>query len=51
MSAMTTETKPVIYRKDYQQPGFWVKDVSLGFMIEPNYTLVKSKASYVKNRN
>ena len=46
---MKSQNKQVIYRKDYQQPCFQVKSVNLGFMIEPKYTLVKSKIQFVKH--
>lgn len=46
---MNSDNNPVIYRKDYQQPNFWVKSVSLGFMIEPEFTLVKSKIHFHHN--
>lgn len=48
---MMSETNPVIYRKDYKQPNYWVKSVSLGLMIEPDFTLVKSKISFKINEN
>jgi aminopeptidase N len=46
---MNSDNNQVIYRKDYQQPNFWVKSVSLGFMIEPDFTLVKSKIYFYHN--
>ena len=46
---MKHKNNQVIYRKDYQQPRYQVKSVHLGFMIEPNYTLVKSKIHFIKH--
>ncbi|MCF6301473.1 MAG: aminopeptidase N, partial [Proteobacteria bacterium] len=38
-----------IYRKDYQAPNYWVNSVELAFLIEPEYTIVKSNISFSKN--
>ena len=46
---MKSENNPVIYRKDYQQPSYWVKSCNLGLMIEPDFTLVKSKINFEIN--
>jgi len=41
--------KPVIYRKDYQPPNYWVKSVDLAFLVEANETVVKARIQMVKN--
>ena len=46
---MKLENNPIIYRKDYQPPNYLVKSVSLGFMIEPEYTRVKSKIHFYRH--
>ena len=46
---MKSEQNQVIYRKDYQQPNYWVKFVSLGFLIEPSFTMVRSKIKFKHN--
>lgn len=48
---MKPENNSVIYRKDYQQPNFLVKSVSLGFMIEPEFTVVKSNIIFSRQSN
>ena len=48
---MKPENNSVIYRKDYQQPNYLVKSVSLGFMIEPDFTVVKSKIKFSRQNN
>lgn len=45
------EKKITYYRKDYQQPTFWVKSVDLAFMIEPEHTIVKATINFSKNPN
>jgi aminopeptidase N len=40
-----------IYRKDYQQPNYWAENISLGFLIENEYTRVKSNTRYKKNNS
>lgn len=45
------EKKITYYRKDYQQPAFWVESVDLAFMIEPEHTLVKATINFHKNPN
>lgn len=47
---MKSENNQAIYRKDYQQPNYWVSSVNLGLMIEPDFTIVKSKILF-KNNN
>ncbi len=46
---MKPDTNPTIYRKDYQQPNYWVDSMSLALMIEPKFTLVKSRIRFRKN--
>ncbi len=46
---MKPEQNQVIFRKDYQQPNYWVKSVSLGFMIEQTFTVVRSKINFKLN--
>lgn len=46
---MKSEQNQVIFRKDYQQPNYWVKSVSLGFLIEPTFTMVRSKIQFNHN--
>ena len=46
---MKLENNPVIYRKDYKPPNFLVKSVSLGFLIEPDFTNVKSKILFFRH--
>ncbi|MCF6319190.1 MAG: aminopeptidase N [Proteobacteria bacterium] len=46
---MKANTNPTIYRKDYQQPNYWVDSMSLALMIEPKFTLVKSRIRFRKN--
>jgi aminopeptidase N len=46
---MKLEHNPVIYRNDYQPPNFLVKSVSLGFLIEPDFTNVKSKILFSRH--
>ena len=46
---MKSENNPVIYRKDYKEPNYWVKSCNLGLMIEPDFTLVKSKINFEIN--
>ncbi len=46
---MNSQNNQIIYRKDYKQPNYWVESVHLGFMIEPDFTLVKSKISFKHN--
>ncbi len=46
---MKPKNSQIIYRKDYQKPRFMVQSVNLGFMIEPHYTLVKSKIQFSKH--
>ena len=46
---MSVNDNAVIYRKDYKQPNYWVNSVILGFMIEPEFTLVKSKIKFKIN--
>ncbi len=41
--------KQIIYRKDYLAPNFWVRSVDLAFLVEPEYTLVKSRINFYKN--
>ena len=48
---MKSENNRAIYRKDYQQPNYWIKSVNLGLMIEPEFTLVKSKIQFTHNSN
>lgn len=48
---MKSEKNPIIYRKNYQQPNYWVESVNLGFMIEPEFTLVKSRIQFNRNQN
>ncbi|MBL4661344.1 MAG: aminopeptidase N [Alcanivoracaceae bacterium] len=48
---MKSENNRAIYRKDYQQPNYWIKSVNLGLMIEPQFTLVKSKIQFIHNSN
>lgn len=38
-----------IFRKDYQAPDFWVTDVSLKFVLNPNATLVTTELKLSKN--
>lgn len=38
-----------IFRKDYQAPDFWVTDVYLKFMLQPNHTIVTTELKLVKN--
>ncbi len=40
-----------IFRKDYQAPDFWVTDVDLKFMLQPNHTIVTTELKLVKNSN
>ena len=49
ISAMKSEQNQVIFRKDYQQPNYWVQSVSLGFLIEPSFTMVRSKINFKHN--
>ena len=46
---MKSDNNPVIYRKDYQKPNYLVESVSLALMIEPTFTLVKSRIRFNKN--
>ncbi|MBL4773114.1 MAG: aminopeptidase N, partial [Alcanivoracaceae bacterium] len=46
---MKSENNQVIFRKDYQKPNYLVKSVILGFMIEADYTLIKSKIQFENN--
>ncbi len=46
---MKSEQNRVIFRKDYQQPNYWVQSVSLGFLIEPSFTVVRSKINFKHN--
>ncbi len=48
---MKSENNQAIYRKDYQQPNYWVTSVNLGLMIEPDFTIVKSKILFNRNTN
>ncbi len=41
--------KQVIFRKDYQAPNYWVKSVDMAFMVEAEYTLVKTRISFTQN--
>lgn len=41
-----TITKTTHYRKDYQQPNYWIEDVDLAFLIEPDHTLVKARIKF-----
>jgi aminopeptidase N len=43
---MKADSNPVIYRKDYQPPNYWVKTMNLALMIEPEFTLVKSRIRF-----
>ena len=43
-----TIIKTTHYRKDYQQPNYWVQDVDLAFLIEPDHTLVKARINFKK---
>ena len=47
--SMKSEQNQVIFRKDYQQPNYWVNSVSLGFLIEPTFTMVRSKIQFNHN--
>ncbi len=44
-------TKDIIYRKDYQQPNYWVKSVELAFLVESSHTIVKSIIKFNKNHS
>lgn len=46
-----TSSKQVIYRKDYQQPSYWVQSVDLAFVVEADNTLVTARTHFVKNSN
>lgn len=48
---MKSEKNPIIYRKNYQQPNYWVESVNLGFMIEPEFTVVKSRIQFNYNND
>ncbi|MFK8010771.1 MAG: aminopeptidase N [Marinicellaceae bacterium] len=48
---MNSEANQVIYRKDYTQPNYWVQSVNLALMIEPDFTLVKSKIVFEQNQS
>ncbi len=48
---MKPDNNPVIYRKDYQKPNYLVESVSLALMIEPTFTLVKSRIRFNKNKS
>jgi len=48
---MSSERNQVIYRKDYKQPNYWVQSVNLALMIEPDFTLVKSKIIFNQNKS
>ena len=48
---MKSENNRAIFRKNYQQPNYWVKSVNLGLMIEPDFTLIKSKIQFIHNPN
>jgi len=48
---MNSESNQVIYRKDYTQPNYWVDSVNLALMIEPDFTLVKSKIVFKQNHD
>ncbi|WP_154223955.1 aminopeptidase N [Marinicella rhabdoformis] len=41
-----TITKTTHYRKDYQQPNYWIENVDLAFLIAPDHTLVKSRINF-----
>ncbi|MCB1583818.1 MAG: aminopeptidase N, partial [Xanthomonadales bacterium] len=41
--------KQVIYRKDYQQPDYWVNSVDLAFVVEADNTTVTARSHFVKN--
>lgn len=43
-----TENKTTHHRKDYQPPNYWVQDVELAFLIEPDHTLVKSRINFYR---
>ena len=40
-----------IYRKDYQQPSYWIRTVNLDFSLEPENTLVHSRLHLESNAN
>jgi aminopeptidase N len=46
-----SSSKQVIYRKDYQQPNYWVQAVDLAFVVDTSHTLVTTRIQFVKNRN
>lgn len=43
-------SKDIIYRKDYQQPNYWVRSVELAFLVESSHTVVKSIIKFTKNQ-
>lgn len=43
--------KQIIYRKDYQEPNYWVKSMDLAFMVEAEFTIVKSRIVFEQNSN
>ncbi|MDX8383095.1 MAG: aminopeptidase N, partial [Ghiorsea sp.] len=49
-SRNTLATNPTIHLKDYQQPNFWVKGVSLCFDLSPESTLVTAMVQYERNQ-
>lgn len=47
---MKSDNNPTIYRKDYQQPHYWVNSINMALMIEPNFTFVKSRIQFSANQ-
>ena len=51
MKQPQTENQPhIIYRKDYQQPDYWLCQVDLDFDIDPEKTRVFSRLQFEKNQ-
>lgn len=42
--------KQIIYRKNYQAPNYWIKSVDMAFMVESDYTIVKSRIIFKQNK-
>jgi aminopeptidase N len=47
---MREGTAPVIHRKDYSAPPFWIKNVALTFDLDPAKTLVTSRMQIERNQ-